>query len=77
MTSRFIDDKTGEIIGDGRSFQIGVHYGDDQPNEPLDFRNLEDVLDVIREALKDSGKPPLQIIVRSWTHMPTMKRSRQ
>lgn len=77
VTQRFIDDATGEIITEGRSYQVGIHYESDKPQEPLDFCNLDDMLDTIRAALESKSRPPLQIIVRSWEHIKPTPRSWQ
>lgn len=70
MTKRPVDDATGEIITQGRSFEIGLYYGDDIPQQSMDFENIDDLLRVIRIALtKTRASPPLQIVVRSWEHI--------
>lgn len=69
MSKKIHDDATGLVIDSGRSYQIGIHYGDDDPKHALDYANIEDLLNVIREALTTPrSKPPLQIIVMTWEH---------
>jgi nucleoside-diphosphate-sugar epimerase len=76
MSQRFVDDKTGLIITADRSYQVGMAYGDDEPREPRDFESLEDLINCIRKALANpKSKPPLQIIVRTWQHSPTIQAS--
>jgi hypothetical protein len=66
---RPIDDATGQIIDQGRSFAIGIYTGDDQPAEERDYVNVEDLIAVLREALAcKRPRPPLQIIVKTWSH---------
>lgn len=70
MSQRFVDDATGEIIRDGRSWSIGIYHGEDRPYEARDYTNIDDVMEIIREALTgERPRPPLQIVVQTITHM--------
>lgn len=69
MSEKIHDDATGLVIDSGRSYRIGVYYGDDNPKHARDYANIEDLLSVIREALTTpQSKPPLQITVQTWEH---------
>jgi hypothetical protein len=72
---RFVDDRTGEVIYEGRSFQVGIYDGS-EPVEARDYVNIDDALAVMREALTaDRPRPPLQIVVRTWEHGKPIKAS--
>jgi hypothetical protein len=68
VTHRRVDDITGKVITEGRAYEIGINHGDSRPYKSIDVQDLDNVLEVLREALsQENASPPIQINVMTWT----------
>jgi len=67
MSQGFIDDITGRVIKEGRSYRLETYYGSgDMVKDVVEF---DDLIELLREVLTgEEPAMPLQITVQTWTH---------
>lgn len=71
MTQRYIDDVTGEIIEEGRSYRLQGPGGSYRDGGTIDVKDPEQLLAIVRDQITDKrSSAPFEVLVQTWEHLP-------